>query len=128
MSATEKTAIVRAVRKLIRLHRAASRGDDRRELVRTDFVQLVKVRGDDGREHTLLSRDISAAGIRLVGTRRLLGQKVRVFVPAPSSAPADTPGWTFVVRILWTCSLGDDLFENGGVFLEMAPAEKSSAS
>jgi len=24
------------------------------------------------------------------------------------------------VRILWTCAVGDDLFENGGNFLELA--------
>lgn len=123
MSANEKTAILRAVRKLVRLHRAAARADERREQARTEFVHLVKVHTDDGREFTLLSRDISAAGIRLVGTRRLLGQKLRLSVPPPADAPLNAPGWSFVVRILWTCGLGDDLFENGGVFLELLPSE-----
>jgi hypothetical protein len=117
----QKQLVLKAVRQMVRLHRAASRQDDRREQARTDFVHLVKVRTADGKEYTLLSRDISAAGIRLVGTRRLLGQKVSVLVPPPAPAPAGAQGWAFSVRILWTCNLGDDLFENGGTFLELLP-------
>ena len=70
---------------------------------------------DGGRQFTLLSRDLSLTGIRLVGTRRLLGQKVRVSLPQGDG----TEACTFVVRILWTCAIGDDLFENGGTFLEV---------
>jgi hypothetical protein len=90
----------------------------------------VKVRAEDGRECTLLSRDVSATGIRLIGTRRLLGQKVRVSIPRPGAATTDSPraaaGWSFLVRILWTCAVGDDLFENGGAFMEVAPGEPAS--
>jgi hypothetical protein len=35
-------------------------------------------------------------------------------------------GWTFVVRILWTLSIGQDLFENGGSFLELEGERKPS--
>ena len=65
---------------------------------------------------TLLTRDLSTNGIRLVGTRRLLGQKVHVLIPRRDKA---TP-WKFRVRILWTCAIGDDLIENGGTFIEVS--------
>ena len=88
---------------------------ERRLQDRVDYVQTVTVRTEDGGEFTLLSRDLSATGIRLVGTRRLLGQKVHVLAPAPGQ---DKP-YDFLVRILWTCAVGDGLYENGGVFLEV---------
>ncbi len=84
-----------------------------------DFVQTVAVRTEDGEEFTLLSRDLSATGIRLVGTRRLLGHKVHVLVPRPDGEPP----YDFLVRILWTCAVGDGLFENGGAFLDVAGGE-----
>lgn len=118
-------AIRKVVRRMVSQHRAAAHSDERREQARVPFVQLVTVRTEDGREYTLLSRDVSPTGIRLIGTRRLLGQKVRVFIPKPGS-PTPIPacaGWTFLVRILWTCAVGPDLFENGGTFLELLPAE-----
>ena len=87
---------------------------ERRGQDRVDFVQTVTVRTEDGDECTLLSRDLSPTGIRLVGTRRLLGQKVRVFVPRSGQPP-----YEFLVRVLWTCAVGDGLFENGGAFLEV---------
>jgi hypothetical protein len=103
-----------AVRELVRQHQSTLNQLNRREEERVDFIQPVKVRTDDHREYTLLSRDLSPNGIRMVGTRRLLGQRVRVIIPrAENGAP-----WTFLVRILWTCAIGDDLFENGGAFLE----------
>jgi hypothetical protein len=102
-----------AVHELVQQHRAA-RSVERREQDRVDFIQPVQVRAEDGRTFTLLSRDLSPSGIRLVGTRRLLGQKVRVQVARPGGGSP----WTFLVRILWTCALGDDLFENGGSFLQ----------
>jgi hypothetical protein len=109
-----------AVRQVIRHYRSSPAPVERREQDRIDFVQPVKVQTEDGREFTLLSRDLSPTGIRLVGTRRLLGQKVRVRLPANNG---DGP-WCFLVRVLWTCAVGEDLFENGGEFLE-AVAEES---
>jgi hypothetical protein len=114
----QQRAILKAIRQMIRLHRAATHQDERRGQVRTDFIQPVRIRTEDGRECTLVSRDVSATGIRLLGTRRLLGQRVRVFIPQPGADVASTQGWTFVVRILWTCAIGEDLFENGGAFLD----------
>jgi hypothetical protein len=114
-----------AVSQLVSRQRASATQVERREQDRVEFVQPVRVRTEDGREFTLLSRDLSAAGIRLVGTRRLLGQKVRVTIPAPEE-PAAGPPVCFVVRILWTCAVGDDLFENGGTFLDALPEEAPS--
>lgn len=104
-----------AVRQIIRQHRRAA-GVERREEDRIDFVQPVKVTISDGREFTLLSRDLSATGIRLIGTRRFLGQKVRIAIPAADGKTT----WEFIARILWTCAVGEDLVENGGTFLERA--------
>ena len=114
----QQRAVRRAVRRLVRDYRRCARAVERREQDRVDFIQPVRVRTEGGREFTLLSRDLSATGIRLLGTRRLLGQKVRVSVPQPGSDDG-APACTFLVRILWTCSVGDDLFENGGAFLEV---------
>lgn len=110
----QQNQIQEAVRAIIRHHRSAARVE-RREEDRLDFVQPVKVKTEDGRELTLLSRDLSITGIRLIGTRRLLGQKVRVTVTTADGAAS----WDFVVRILWTCAVGDDLVENGGAFVEV---------
>jgi hypothetical protein len=100
-----------AVSRLINQHEHGADRVERREQGRIDFIQPVEVTTEDNRTFTLLTRDLSATGIRLIGTRRLLGQKVRVRIPAGS----DTID--FSVRILWTCPVGDDLVENGGTFL-----------
>ncbi len=100
---------------MIRQHRRQAREQERRGQARIDFVQPVKVQTDDGKEYTLLTRDLSTTGVRLIGTRRLLGQKVHLLLPRE---PAEAP-YRLRVRILWTCAVGDDLFENGGSFLEL---------
>ncbi len=115
----QQAVIHRAVRQLIRKYRTAASRVERREEDRIDFIQPVKVRTDDGRELTLLSRDLSTSGMRLVGTRSLLGQKVCVLIPRTEGIGP----WCFVVRILWTCAISDELFENGGTFLEASPGE-----
>ncbi len=112
---SQERGVQRAVRQIIRQYKAAAGAVERREEDRIDFVQPVKVTTDDNREFTLLTRDLSSTGIRLIGSRRLLGQKVRVEI----TVPGQTLPATFVVRILWTCSVGDDLVENGGTFLEV---------
>lgn len=118
----QQRGIQRAIREIIHHHRGAAR-IERREDDRIEFVQPVKVRTEDGREFTLLTRDLSATGIRLIGTRRFLGQKIRVTIPIADS----TKTREFVVRILWTCAVGDDLVENGGTFLEVADSPYFSA-
>jgi hypothetical protein len=101
-----------AVESLLQRQQGSTSSPERRERDRVEFVQQVKVLTEDGQEFTLLSRDLSTTGIRLVGTRRLLGQKVRVQIPS-----ADGEAREFHVRILWTCPVGDDLVENGGAFV-----------
>jgi hypothetical protein len=110
---SQQRDIRESVRQLIDNHRADAARVERREQDRLDFIHPVQVITEDGEGLTLLTRDLSASGIRLLGTRRLLGQKVRVRVPAAGGAGP----WEFQVRILWTCPVGDDLVENGGTFL-----------
>ena len=62
-----------------------------------------------------MTRDLSVTGVRVLGTRRLLGQKVQLDLPGDDGAA----GCRLLVRILWTCAIGDDLFENGGSFVEL---------
>ena len=112
----QQLGVRQAVDQLLSLARPGEAAPvERRSQGRVDYVQTVTVRTEDGGEFALLSRDLSATGIRLVGTRRLLGQKVHVLVPAAGeNGPYD-----FVVRVLWTCAVGDGLYENGGAFLEV---------
>jgi hypothetical protein len=112
----QRRAIREAIQHLLAGHRAKAAQSDRRQEERADFIYPVTVRTEDGRELHLLSRDLSPTGIRLIGTRSLLGQKVQVLLPrAEGEEPA-----IFLVRILWTGQVGDELFENGGTFLEKA--------
>ena len=111
----QQKAIQKALRPFIRHHRRTSRAQERRGEARVDFVQPVTVQTEDGKEFTLLTRDLSTTGVRLIGTRRLLGQKVQMRLPQEDGRGPHR----LVVRILWTCALSDDLFENGGPFVEL---------
>jgi hypothetical protein len=111
----QQRVIQRALRQLIRDYKNEAARQERRQHGRIDYIQPVKVLTENGRELTLLTRDISTTGIRLIGSRSLLGQKIRVLV---GRGEQEEPH-CFVVRILWTCAVGDELFENGGNFLEM---------
>lgn len=106
--------VSRLVKQLIKRHKEAAKERERRGQLRTDFVTPMKISTDDGVEHRLMSRDISPTGIRLLGTQRLLGQKVTVWLAAEEG---QTP-IGLATRILWTCAVGDGLYENGGNFLE----------
>lgn len=112
---SQQEIVFHTVRELIRRQQAVRNDSERRHQDRIDFVQQVRVSMEDGREYRVLTRDLSPTGIRLVGSRSLLGQKVRVHLPAAAGSRA----CTFAVRILWSCAVGDDLFENGGSFMEM---------
>lgn len=111
----QKQAIHKALRPLIRQHRRLAREQERRSEARIDYVLPVKIQPEDGKEFTLLTRDLSTTGVRLIGTRRLLGQKVHLLLPRDEGQEP----YRLLVRILWTCAIGDDLFENGGAFLEL---------
>lgn len=110
---SQQRDIQEAVEQLVQHHQNAAGRVERREKGRMDFIQPVKVVTEDNRTFTLLTRDLSATGLRLIGTRRLLGQKVHVLIPSGEHLV------DFTVRILWTCPVGDDLVENGGTFLSV---------
>jgi hypothetical protein len=111
----QKRAVNGAVKELIRQYKQSNASEERRRQGRFEFLQTVKVRLENDRELSVLSRDLSADGIRLVGTTSLLGQKIQVIIPrAGQPEPL-----VLKVRILWTCAVGDGLFENGGSFLEL---------
>ena len=79
------------------------------------YYASLSVINEDGKEYGLVSRDLSPTGMRLLGTKQLLGQKIRVDLPqGKEAAPC-----RLLMRILWTCAVGDNLFENGGTFLEL---------
>jgi hypothetical protein len=107
-------AIHRAVHDLVETYRKLARLQERRETDRITFIQQVVVEAEDGQVYRMLTEDISASGIRLLGNRGLLGQRLHVRIPAGNGEEI-----VFAVRILWTCMVGDDLYENGGVFLEL---------
>lgn len=111
----QQRAIARVIKQLVKKHRDAEKDRERRGQDRYDFIHPVTVKMEDGKEHRLLSRDLSTSGIRLLGTQRFLGKKVRVYLPGEEEGTTSC----LLVRILWTCSVGDDLFENGGNFLEI---------
>ncbi|MCS7046290.1 MAG: PilZ domain-containing protein [Gemmataceae bacterium] len=111
----QQRLIAKAVRRLIRQHRAAVKRRERRGQARSDFIHPVTVYTDDGKILHVLSRDLSPTGIRLIGTCQLLGQKVRI-----EMAAGDETVLSVCARILWTCAVGDGLFENGGSFLALA--------
>jgi hypothetical protein len=112
---SQQQIVFHAVRDLIRRQQAARAENERRQQDRIDFLHPASVETEDNRTFRVLTRDLSPTGIRLLGSRSLLGQKVRVQLAGNGGRDC-----TFLVRILWSCAVGDDLFENGGSFLGMA--------
>jgi len=112
--------IERAVRRLVRQYKAASDRIERREHGRTHFIRQVKAVADNGRDYTVLTRDISLSGVRLLSNHSLLGQHLRVRIPIEDDSPET---YCFVVRILWSAIAADGLYDNGGLFLELEKAK-----
>jgi hypothetical protein len=110
----QQRAIHSAVRQLVRQYKRSNDEVERRQQGRFDFIQPVKVRAEGEQEITLLSRDLSATGIRLISTRSFLGKRLRISI---SRSDGKEPA-CFHIRVLWTCAVADGLYENGGVFLE----------
>jgi hypothetical protein len=108
--------VQQAVRQIIRDYRVGTIELERRQHGRVPLIQPTKILTSDHREIQLLTRDISPTGIRLVGTRNLQGQKVRVLIPRQNDGQEN---WCFLVQVLWSSQIGDNLVENGGVFLEL---------
>ncbi len=120
-SAQRQQQIERTLNRLIRCYKASVACKERRHQNRVDFVQSVKVWTADGRELTLLSRDLSLTGVRLISSVGLLGQKIVVQLPGLH----DREPHRFLVRVVWTCAVGDDLYENGGLILDLLPRKNS---
>jgi hypothetical protein len=110
-----KKEVNSAVKELIRQFKHSNASEERRRQGRFEFLQTIKVRLENDREFTVLSRDLSVDGIRMVGTSSLLGQKIQVIIPRPNQPEP----LKLRARILWTCAVADGLFENGGNFLEL---------
>ncbi|MBV9124861.1 MAG: PilZ domain-containing protein, partial [Planctomycetes bacterium] len=111
----------RAIRRLVREHKlVADLQNERRRQGRVQFVHPVTVHTADNRVLRFLSRDISVSGLCLIGSCNLLGQRVLVQVPGANSGG---PALCFRVQILWTHEVGDNLFENGGIFLKLVSEE-----
>jgi hypothetical protein len=107
--------VEKAVRRLIRQARQ-SRKADRRAEGRVDFIQQVQVIDESGQSFTVLTRDLSPRGIRLLSSRQLVGHKLRVHItPTNEEGPL-----VFEVRILWTAQAADGLFDNGGALLSVS--------
>jgi hypothetical protein len=118
----QQRLVKQSIRQLIRQHKKTNAAHERRKQERADFIQTVRVITEDQRQLTVLSRDLSETGIRLIATRTLLGQKVLIEIPRGEGEPP----LQFRVRILWTCTVGDGLFENGGSLLETIQPEAKS--
>jgi hypothetical protein len=103
------------IRQLIQQHRDTTAQVERREQDRADFVQQIQVRTEDDRTFGVLSRDLSPTGIRLISSRHFLGHKLRVYLPGTEGEGPNV----LTVRILWTCAVGDELYENGGTFIDL---------
>jgi hypothetical protein len=117
----QQRRIDRTVRGLIREQRAAEGVMiERRAQRRHPFNQPVEVRTANHRCLHMVSREISVSGIRLIGSRALQGQKAYIWIPRPDQPEERC---CFLVHILWSAGVGDDLFENGGVLLELVEAE-----
>ena len=96
----QKRVVNIAVKELIRQYKHSHSSDERRRQGRVDFLQTVKVRLENDRELSVLSRDLSVDGVRLVGTSSLLGQKIQVLIPRLDQP--ETLKLRVRVRILWT--------------------------
>jgi len=111
----EQQAVQRVVRRLIRhFQREEKVRQERRACQRVSFSQAVTVVTQDQQVLHLVTREISLSGVRLLSTSNLQGQQLRLWLPA-----AGSPARCFRVCMLWSAIVGDDLYENGGLFLEM---------
>ncbi len=110
----QRERIGQAVERLIRAYQQETTPRERRRQDRLAFTRPVEVWAEDDRELTLLSRDLSLTGIRLISPRSLLGQKVHVLLPSGSGAEPSR----FLAQIVWSCAVGESLFENGAIFLD----------
>jgi hypothetical protein len=111
-------ALRKAIREVIQQYKKVAVDTERRQHDRIQMLQPIKVITAEGRELSLLSRDLSLTGMRLLSTHDLLGQKVKVLIPRTDNGANQ---WCFLVHILWTNLVADGLYESGGMFIEVVP-------
>lgn len=115
-----KQRIGKLIKQMLRRYREFLVGmNDRRAERRFQFIRSVKIQANDGRETSLLSLDVSASGLRLIGRSDLRGQRIRIEIPGFQQ---DEPPWKINVQIVWSAPSADGLTENGGVFLGLDEA------
>ena len=85
-------------------------GERDQELVCFHPIQAIP---EDGEDFPLVRCLLWPSGIRLLGRRSLLGQKVLVRL----AAAGDAGPWDVHVRILWNYPVAEGLVENGGMLL-----------
>jgi len=93
----QQREVQQAVRQIIHDYKVGTIELERRQHGRVPLIQPTKILTPDHREIQLLSRDISPTGIQNDGQTN----------------------WCFLVQILWSSQIGDNLVEHGGVFLEL---------
>jgi hypothetical protein len=119
----ERQLHVRALlQALLEHHKRSQHRQERRGAERMEVIWPITLILEDGTLHRAVTRDISAAGIRFLGTKSLLGQRVIARLSLGSEQEH-----VFAVRILWTCEAGDQLYENGGTVLEVLAQTETQA-
>lgn len=94
--------------------------NNRRQETRHNFPFPIQAQSEDGENFTVLGRDLSSTGIRIVSGKSLLGRKL-VLCLKNSTNHFDRE-ISLLTRIVWTESVGDGLYENGGTFLDVETA------
>jgi hypothetical protein len=113
--------VKRAAGELIRSYKAGSVETERRNQRRIRLVLPVRVFSTNGKELQMLTQDVSLHGVRLLGPHTLRGQKAQVLIPSNNKGGGQ---WLFTVHFLWSTTVGDNLVESGGIFLEVTEREK----
>lgn len=116
----QRKSVKRAAAELIRTYKASTVVAERRNQRRIHFILPVCVTTSNGKEYHMLTQDISLNGVRIVGAYTLRGQKARVIMPSIDKGGGQ---WSFTVQFLWSTSVGDNLFENGAIFLEVTDGD-----
>ena len=119
----QQRQVHRAVRQLTRRYKTGSTDVERREHGRTHFIRAVRASTKNGRELTLLTRDLSLSGIRLLSGQSLLGQQLHVHIPHDEGS---SESHCFLVRILWSAVVADGIYDNGGVFMDLVESERAT--
>ncbi|MGF1583419.1 MAG: PilZ domain-containing protein [Gemmataceae bacterium] len=117
----EQELLKDALEELLEKHKTRLPDLERRMEERIDFSYPLKARTENDEELTILSRDLSMSGIGFLSTRSFLGRKLRLSLPSGGSEAIIVS-----VRVLWSSTVADGIFENGGAFLDFVPDESSS--